>query len=84
MTVVYNQQVNKSTVALAYNVSTPVCAHTGRVQAYTDPAGGDRGRAPIVIAHGLFGQKTNWSSIGKALHRRLGVQVRPCVRRRAH
>ncbi len=56
------------------------------MQAYTDPAGNDRGRAPVVIAHGLFGQKTNWNSIGKALHRRLGVQVGACVcvRQRAH
>lgn len=30
---------------------------------------------PLVIAHGLFGQKKNWNSLAKALQTRLNNQV---------
>ncbi|KAK0424211.1 hypothetical protein QR680_008548 [Steinernema hermaphroditum] len=36
---------------------------------------GDLQRKPLVIAHGLFGQKQNWNSVSKALQRRLGNQI---------
>uniref|UniRef100_A0A1I7Y700 sn-1-specific diacylglycerol lipase ABHD11 n=2 Tax=Steinernema glaseri TaxID=37863 RepID=A0A1I7Y700_9BILA len=35
----------------------------------------DLHRKPLVIAHGLFGQKQNWNSVSKALQRRLGNQI---------
>lgn len=31
--------------------------------------------SPLVIVHGLFGQKTNWNSVGKALHKKLEAPV---------
>uniref|UniRef100_A0A1I7T2X2 sn-1-specific diacylglycerol lipase ABHD11 n=1 Tax=Caenorhabditis tropicalis TaxID=1561998 RepID=A0A1I7T2X2_9PELO len=31
--------------------------------------------SPLVIVHGLFGQKQNWNSVGKALHRRLEAPI---------
>uniref|UniRef100_A0A1I7XPN7 sn-1-specific diacylglycerol lipase ABHD11 n=1 Tax=Heterorhabditis bacteriophora TaxID=37862 RepID=A0A1I7XPN7_HETBA len=34
-----------------------------------------RARPPIVICHGLFGQKQNWNSVAKAMQRRLGSVV---------
>ncbi|CAB3407193.1 unnamed protein product [Caenorhabditis bovis] len=30
---------------------------------------------PLVIVHGLFGQKQNWNSVGKALHRKLEAPI---------
>lgn len=30
---------------------------------------------PLVIVHGLFGQKQNWNSVGKALHKKLEAPV---------
>lgn len=35
----------------------------------------DRENLPLVIGHGLFGQKHNWNSIAKALQKRLGNQI---------
>ncbi|CAJ0578164.1 unnamed protein product, partial [Mesorhabditis spiculigera] len=35
----------------------------------------DRKHAPLLICHGLFGQKSNWNSVGKAIQRRLGNVV---------
>ncbi|KAE9551182.1 hypothetical protein FO519_005595 [Halicephalobus sp. NKZ332] len=35
----------------------------------------NRSQSPLVIGHGLFGQKTNWNSVGKQLQRRLDNQV---------
>lgn len=32
-------------------------------------------KAPLLIAHGLFGSKQNWRSLGKALSSRLGRDV---------
>ncbi|KAI6241431.1 Family S33 non-peptidase-like proteinue [Aphelenchoides fujianensis] len=48
------------TVALAYN----------RV-GDASPAKG----TPLVIGHGLFGQKQNWNSVSKALHKKLNAPV---------
>lgn len=31
--------------------------------------------SPLVIVHGLFGQKQNWNSVGKALHKKLEAPV---------
>ncbi|CAI2294789.1 unnamed protein product [Caenorhabditis sp. 36 PRJEB53466] len=31
--------------------------------------------APLIIVHGLFGQKQNWNSVGKALHRKLEAPI---------
>uniref|UniRef100_A0A8R1HYC7 sn-1-specific diacylglycerol lipase ABHD11 n=1 Tax=Caenorhabditis japonica TaxID=281687 RepID=A0A8R1HYC7_CAEJA len=30
---------------------------------------------PLVIVHGLFGQKQNWNSVGKALHQKLKAPI---------
>ncbi|PAV87415.1 hypothetical protein WR25_14220 [Diploscapter pachys] len=49
---------------------------------YGDPAI-DIEMPPLVIAHGLFGQKQNWNSVGKAIQRRLGNTVH-CVDMRNH
>lgn len=35
----------------------------------------DRQNLPLVIGHGLFGQKQNWNSVSKALQKRLGNQI---------
>lgn len=31
--------------------------------------------SPVVILHGLFGQKANWKSIANKLHRRLRTAI---------
>ncbi|EFP02838.1 hypothetical protein GCK72_001636 [Caenorhabditis remanei] len=31
--------------------------------------------SPLIIVHGLFGQKQNWNSVGKALHKKLEAPV---------
>lgn len=59
----------RNTVPLAFNT-------------YGDPAK-DRASPPLVILHGLFGQKTNWNSVGKALQRKLGGIIY-CVDMRNH
>ncbi|CAI4229989.1 unnamed protein product [Auanema sp. JU1783] len=60
---------NVQPVKLSYNI-------------FGDPST-DRVRPPLVILHGLFGQKTNWNSVGKALQRRLKGVVY-CVDLRNH
>ena len=37
----------------------------------TDPSAG----SPIIIAHGMLGSSANWTSLGKALHKRTGRRV---------
>lgn len=49
---------------------------------YGDPSN-DRKRPPLVICHGLFGQKQNWHSVSKAMQRRLGCTIY-CVDLRNH
>ncbi|KAK6050776.1 hydrolase, alpha/beta domain protein [Cooperia oncophora] len=41
---------------------------------YGDP-GKDRKRPPLIICHGMFGQKQNWNSVSKAMQRRLGCTI---------
>ncbi|KAK6731508.1 hypothetical protein RB195_007767 [Necator americanus] len=41
---------------------------------YGDPSK-DRERPPLIICHGLFGQKQNWHSVSKAMQRRLGCTI---------
>ncbi|KHJ87822.1 hydrolase, alpha/beta domain protein [Oesophagostomum dentatum] len=41
---------------------------------YGDPAK-DRAHPPLVICHGLFGNKNNWNSVSKAMQRRLGSTI---------
>lgn len=31
--------------------------------------------SPLIIVHGLFGQKQNWNSVGKALHKKLEAPI---------
>lgn len=41
---------------------------------YGDPQK-DRALPPLIVCHGLFGQKTNWNSVAKALQRKLGSVI---------
>ncbi|PIO67414.1 hydrolase, alpha/beta domain protein [Teladorsagia circumcincta] len=41
---------------------------------YGDPSK-DRQCPPLVICHGMFGQKQNWNSVSKAMQRRLGCTI---------
>ncbi|WKX92353.1 hypothetical protein Q1695_010408 [Nippostrongylus brasiliensis] len=41
---------------------------------YGDPEK-DRKRPPLVICHGLFGQKQNWHSVSKEVQKRLGCTI---------
>lgn len=54
-----------------YSTGTMVKLASAR---YGDPAK-DRQRSPLVICHGLFGQKQNWHSVAKAMQRRLACTI---------
>ncbi|CAO4362777.1 unnamed protein product [Caenorhabditis nigoni] len=57
---IHNSCQNLAPVALAYNQFS---------DSKTDH------NSPLVIVHGLFGQKTNWNSVGKALNKKLEAPV---------
>ncbi|CAJ0596006.1 unnamed protein product [Cylicocyclus nassatus] len=61
------------------SVGTPLELVSAR---YGDPSK-DRSRPPLVICHGLFGQKNNWNSVSKTMQRRLGCTIY-CVDLRNH
>uniref|UniRef100_A0AC35UCX1 AB hydrolase-1 domain-containing protein n=1 Tax=Rhabditophanes sp. KR3021 TaxID=114890 RepID=A0AC35UCX1_9BILA len=58
-------------------------AHCLSQLAFTKYGKTDKKKAPLVICHGLFGQKSNWNSIAKAVQARLNNAVY-CVDLRNH
>ncbi|CAI5438379.1 unnamed protein product [Caenorhabditis angaria] len=63
-TTVFRRSFHKS-----INIFTPVALNSLNFTSKTDH------NPPLVIVHGLFGQKQNWNSVGKALHRKLEASV---------
>ncbi|KAL1926568.1 hypothetical protein VTP01DRAFT_5689 [Rhizomucor pusillus] len=64
-------QLNAKRRVSSLRSTTPVPLSYDKYPAQTRATG----KAPLLIAHGLFGSKQNWRSLGKALSSRLGRDV---------